>query len=180
MNRIFSKLNIFIKNITPPFIYRLFEPKSKPDEYTWAHQIQPDNVEIIMKLASVYEEMNEKYIAAEYYQKAVDINKENIPALKKLGEIYSSLKDYNTAISSYKAIIDIDAMNKEIYFLLGELYEKVKNYDFALESYKKYVSLAPNTNNAKTAKEKITKIEAKINGEEDEGLLSKIMRIFSR
>lgn len=156
------------------------EKQLAADEYTWAHQIQPDNTEIIMKLAAVYEEMNEKYIAAEYYQKAVDINKENIPALKKLGEIYSSLKDYNTAISSYKAIIDIDAMNKEIYFLLAELYEKVKNYDFALESYKNYVSLAPNTNNAKTAKEIITKIEAKINGEEDEGLLSKIMRIFSR
>jgi len=33
LNRIFSKLNMFIKDITPPFIYRLFEPKSKPDEY---------------------------------------------------------------------------------------------------------------------------------------------------
>ncbi len=156
------------------------EKQLAADEYTWAHQIQPDNIDIIMKLAAVYEEMNEKYIAAEYYQKAVDINKENIPALKKLGEIYSSLKDYTTAISSYKAIIGIDAMNKEIHYLLGELYDKVKNYDSALESYKKYVSLAPNTNNAKTAKERITKIEARINGEDDEGLLNKIMRFFSR
>ncbi len=33
MNKILTKLNIFIKNITPPFLYKMFEQKSKQDEY---------------------------------------------------------------------------------------------------------------------------------------------------
>lgn len=150
------------------------------DEFTWALEHDPNNTEIILKVARLYEEISESYLALEYYQRAFKADNRNIFALEKMGEIHTKNKNFEYAADIYKEIINIDPREKEACFNLASSYEQVKNYDLALENYKKYLELSPNALKSDEAKSRIDKIEKKMYGEEDEGLLEKIFRFFSR
>ena len=150
------------------------------DEFTWALEQDYTNLQVILKLAKLYEEISEEYIALEYYQKACKIDNNDVFILQKTADIYTKKKDYEQAIGIYKKILSVDENNKEVYVNLGNAYECVKNYDLALENYKKYIDLNPYSSQAEEIKEKIEKLESKINGEDSEGLLGKILGFFSK
>jgi tetratricopeptide (TPR) repeat protein len=150
------------------------------DEFTWALDHDPRNIEVSLKLAKLYEESSEEYVAVEYYQRVYKLDSENLTALRRMGEIYTKNKDYEQAIEVYKAIIKLNENGRDTYFSLAESYEQTRNYEKALEVYRKFVALAGMSAKADEARNKIEKLETRINGEEDDGLLNKIFKIFSR
>ncbi|MFH0703270.1 MAG: tetratricopeptide repeat protein [bacterium] len=150
------------------------------DEFTWALEAEPANLEIILKIANLYEEISEIYIAVDYYQKAYAVDNGNILALQKMGEIYISKKDYQQAIEIYKEMLKFNSEDKNIYLKLGNAYEQIKNNDKALETYKKYLTQFPNSSKSDEIRSKIENLENKIYGDEDEGILNKVFRIFSK
>lgn len=150
------------------------------DEFSWALQKNPGNVDIILRLAKLYEDISEHYIAIEHYQKAYELDEDNLSALQKLSDIYMKKKDYEQAIEGYSKLINSGTSNRENYYNLAFAYECIKNYDLALENYNKFLSIAGLSAKADETKSRIARIEEKINGEESEGILNKLLGFFSR
>lgn len=151
------------------------------DELTCALEYEPDNVEICTKIGDLYVDINEDYIALEYYHKAYKLEKGNLNILNKMGEIYLRTKEYEHALEVFNKILSLNDRNKEIYFVIAELNEKLKNYNEAIENYQKFVKLAPLSVKTEEANKKITKFSNKLNGNsEEEGLFDKLFKFLSK
>jgi|GEM_PF-2343906 len=150
------------------------------DEFTWALDCAPGNTEIVMKLASLYEDISEDYIAAEYYQKAYQLDNTNITALKRMNDIYWRKKDYQQVIDISSEVLKISSNDKDTLLRLAESHDKSRNYDLAIQSYKDYLKLAPLSVKTDKVKERLETLEKKLNGDDEEGLLDKIFNFFSK
>ena len=150
------------------------------DEFTLALEHSPKNIEVMHKIAKLYEEISEVYIAVEYYQRAYGTDNSDVFALERIAELHTKEKNYEQAIEALNETIKNNPKDKEAVYKLGSSYENIKNFDLALENYKKYLEINPNGLKSKDAKLKIQNIEAKLNGEEDEGFINKIIRLFSK
>ena len=149
------------------------------DEFGWALEANPQNTEIILKIAKLYEDISEDFIAIDFYQQAFGADNQNTLPLKKMVKLYTKHTEYEQAIDCGKRIIDIDNNDRESTLVLAELYEIIKDYDIALETYKKCKTFSGTSTWHKTIDEKIEKLELIINGDNEEGLLDKIARFFS-
>jgi len=150
------------------------------DEFTWALQHNPDSKEINMKIARLYEDISENHIAIEYYEKAFNIDNTDISPLKKSADLYLKMNEAENAATLFEKIIEIDDKNKDALLNLAKCYDNTRQYEKALEIYKKYYELAPLSSESDRIKARIDELEVKINGEEQEGLLDKILSFFTR
>lgn len=148
------------------------------DEYTWALGQQPDNTNIVIKLAGLYEDLGEKYIAIEYYEKAFNLDSSLTHVLSKASDIYFKQKDYEQAKNLYEKLLAVDDKDTELYYNLAICYENTKDYEKALGYYKKYDELAPLSNKSEEVKKKVQSLESKIYGSEDEGFINKLFKMF--
>ncbi|WP_245555869.1 tetratricopeptide repeat protein [Brachyspira innocens] len=83
--------------------------------YKHAVSLDPNREEYYVSIAEVYDGMNEKDLAKEYYQKAIDINKkyfEDRPyrcdILKYIAELYLKIDDKENAKECYRKILEIN------------------------------------------------------------------------
>jgi tetratricopeptide (TPR) repeat protein len=144
------------------------------DEYTWALEINREHIDTFTRLASLYEDTDEKYIAIDYYQKAFQSDPSFIQALKKIGQIYSKTKDYETAHKYFEEYIEKNPSDNEIYYINAECLYKIKDYEKALENYKIYRDKGIVSTVDEEVQNRISELESKLKPVEDEGLLSKI------
>jgi len=150
------------------------------DEFTWALEKFPQNMDILMKLAALYEDISEDYIAAEYYQKAYHVDNTNIAAIKKVNDIFWRKKDYQQVIDICTDILKANDKDKDTLLKLAEAYDKSKNTDLAMQTYREYLNIAPLSVKTDQVKERLEKLESKINGDGEEGLLDKIFGFFAK
>jgi len=150
------------------------------DEFTWALEKSPENIDILMKIAALYEDISEDYIAAEYYQKAYCIDKENIAPLKKMNDVFWRKKDYQQVINICNEILKTNEKDKDTILRLAESYDQSKNYDLAMQTYREYLEMAPLSVKTDKIKERLEKLENKINGDGEEGLIDKIFSFFAK
>ncbi|MDD3013350.1 MAG: tetratricopeptide repeat protein [Candidatus Gastranaerophilales bacterium] len=150
------------------------------DEFTWALEKSPDNMDILIKIAALYEDISEDYIAAEYYQKAYRVDNTNIAALKKMNDIFWRKKDYKQVIDICNEILKANGKDKDTLLKLAESYDQSKNYDLAIQNYKEYLNISPLSVKTDQIKERLEKLEGKINGDGEEGLLEKIFSFFAK
>jgi tetratricopeptide (TPR) repeat protein len=150
------------------------------DEFSHALDLNPNNTDIMLKIAELYEELTEPYIAIEYYERIFNIDNSSISSLKKAGELYFRQKNYEKASACFEIVLESDKSDKELYFKLAQAQENYKDREKAFENYKKFIKLAPLSPKTDEAKSKIEKLESKLYGEDDEGFLEKIFKFFTK
>ncbi|SNR82457.1 Tetratricopeptide repeat-containing protein [Lutibacter flavus] len=107
---------------------------------------EPITVEVLDKMASIYQTIGDYTKAIEFYNKALDIEKNE--ALKvKLGLVYNSAGLTTNAIALYEEIIEKDTSNLLVANSLGKLYlgqNKAKKAEKMFRFLKKKDALNPN------------------------------------
>ena len=88
--------------------------------YKHAVLLEPNREEYYILIAEIYNDLNEKDLAKEYYQKAIDINKkyfEDRPyrcdILKDIAELYLKIDDKENAKECYRKILEINSYDDE-------------------------------------------------------------------
>lgn len=76
-------------------------------------------------------------------------------------------------------LVELDKRNSGLIKRLAKLYEKLKDKENAVKYYQKYLSIAPQSEEAEKIRQKLNKLE---NTEmvQEEGLIDKIMRMFNK
>ncbi|MDD3149232.1 MAG: tetratricopeptide repeat protein [Candidatus Gastranaerophilales bacterium] len=148
------------------------------DEFTWALEQNDENINVLLKLAKLYEEVGEEYVAGEYYEKIYGIDNSNISALKKMSDIFIEKEDYSRAMDVCDAILKINENDIDARLNLAIIQEAQKDYENALINYNLYLEKAPLTPQISEIRKKTELLNKKINGEDNEGLLNKVFKIF--
>ncbi|HPM35408.1 MAG TPA: tetratricopeptide repeat protein, partial [Spirochaetota bacterium] len=65
-------------------------------------ETEPNNVEIILKIANAYKDIQDYDKAIDYYLKAIKIDPKNYDAITELGHAYALKGDYAKAIETYE------------------------------------------------------------------------------
>lgn len=151
----------------------LGQPSKAIPYYTKAQSINPDDTELQLKLARVYEETNQFAVAAEHYNKALqnsdekneilnsleticrqraDKNPSDAEAHCNLGVIYQKQKKYDLALSEYQKAEKLNPASITTKINLGLLYYEQRNYKAAIDSYNGVLLIDPKNANARIQK----------------------------
>lgn len=149
------------------------------NEYFSAYQIKDYDIVLVRNIAELLDDMNDKTHAAEFWEKLANLEPNNKKALEKLAEFKENIGDYRSQIEILEKLYELDNKNTIAVKKLAQSYEKIKNKEKALEFYHKLVSILPMNEDYEKIQEKIKKLES-TEMEEDEGLLGKIINLFSK
>ncbi|MBP3821054.1 hypothetical protein J6G99_05365 [bacterium] len=152
------------------------------NEFLNAVQIRDDNIDLLFELAELLIANKEIDHASEYYVKIIKIDPQNKEALRKLASYREGIGDYQGQISYLEKIVEVDKNDLNAVKDLARAYEKVKAKSKALDTYKRYLEIVKDPSDYKIVKDKIEKLESLgvSDGEESEGLIDKIMKIFGK
>lgn len=149
------------------------------NEYFSAYQLNDSDVILVRNIAELLEEMNDKNQANEFWEKMVKLDSKNRKALEKVAEYKQQIGDYRAEADVLVNLYELDNKNSLVVKKLAIAYEKIKNKEKSLEFYKKFIEISPVNDEYQMIQDKIKKLE-NTEMEEDEGLLGKIMSLFSR
>lgn len=152
------------------------------NEYFSAYQVDDSNTDLVRNIAELIEDMGDRNHAAEFWEKLAKLEPSNKKALEKLAEFRENIGDYRSEAEVLEKLYEIDSKNTMTIKKLAKAYERIRDREKSLEFYKKFVSLSPINDDYNEAKSKISKLESSdyAQGPEDEGLLGKIMSLFSK
>lgn len=148
-------------------------------EFLQAHNVKPDDASVIKEIIKINENTNDKTSLIEFYEKLIAIEPNNESALGNLGKFYLDMHEFKNALRYFERLESSNSRNVEVLKDIAFCYEKLKNNILAKEYYQKYVDRSPLTPEVEQLKHKLSKMSDE-NFSEDEGLLEKIMKIFSR
>lgn len=97
--------------------------------YKMALEIEPDNPNVLFKLANILNKMNKGDLALEYYTRAINLSRD--PKILKEG------------IMVFERAIKRHPRYANLYEILGTTYEKAGNFDKTYEYYQKAIYLNP-------------------------------------
>ena len=146
-------------------IYKIFDrPEKALKLYKTAEQIEPDNIDIHLKLARTYEQLNDFSSSLKEYsyalnssserddilnsleriwQKKVDEAPKDAEAHANLGVVYQKQKRYNEALAEYKKAEALNPSNINTKINIGTLYQEQKKYDSAITTYNSILQMQP-------------------------------------
>lgn len=149
------------------------------NEYFSAYQVNDKDTVLIRNIAELLEDLKDKHQAIEFYEKLIALDSRNKKALEKLAEFKENIGDYRSQAEMLVKLYEIDIRNAAIVKKLAQTYERIKNKDKALEFYNKFIKISPVNDEYEQVQIKIKKLENTAM-EEDEGLIGKIMKMFSK
>lgn len=150
------------------------------NEFLNAAQLKDDDINLLFTLAEMLTENKDTNHAAEYYEKIVKIEPTNKEALKKLADFREGIGDYRAQVEYLEKLYDADKNDLNSLKLLAQAYETRKIKDKALAAYNKYLEMTKDANEYQVIKNKIEKLENSSAGEDADGLIDKIMKLFSK
>lgn len=156
------------------------------NEYMFALQQNEDDKALLLTIAELLDDMNDKIHAIEFYERLSKVDLNNKNALERLGEFRESIGDYKMAIEYFEKLYCLDNRKSNVLKSLAVAYEKTKNPVKAVEFYSKYLSSsAISEQEVAMIKKKLEKLEGQAKtydeaSNEDEGLIDKIMRFFNK
>ena len=165
----------------------IFNILNKPQNalvfYETAKQMKPNDPDLSIKLARIYDQTgNITKAAAEYnsalasssgetsdilnsleriWQKKVLQNPNDAEAHANLGVIYQKQKLYNEALAEYQKAEKINPTNVNTIMNIGTLYQEQKNYDMAINVYNTILQVYPNNTKAMTYKAQCLKLSGR-------------------
>lgn len=149
------------------------------NEYFLAYQVKEDDANLIQNIAELLEDTGDRMHASEFWEKLVKLEPRNKKALEKFANFKESIGDYRAEAEILEKLYAFDSRNAEVAKKLGVVYEKIKNKDKALDFYNKFLSLSAVSAEYEQIKQKVAKLE-NTEMEEDEGIIGKLMKMFSR
>ena len=121
-----------------------------------AATINPQKPEILMSLASVYEQRNDKAKADEMYQKVAAIDPHNASILFfNVGVKAWNENRPKEAVAAYLKAIEIDPTYAMAHRELGTALMASQDFPGALKHFQKYLELNPKAPDAKDIQERI-------------------------
>lgn len=148
-------------------------------EFLQAHNIKPDSAAVIKEIIRINENNSDNNSLVEFYEKLLAIEPDNEYALNNLGKFYADMHEFKNALKYFEKIENINNKNYRVYKEIAYCYEKLKNNLLAKEYYQKYIDNAPLSPEVEDIKLKVSKMSDSVVAE-DEGILEKIMKLFSR
>lgn len=106
-----------------------------------AIKISPENMEIIVPLATTLCEIGKYKKAIKYLNRIIDDDPYSFLAWIKIGESYLALEQYDKAIEAAEFAMIASPENELSYFIRGQAYFSLSNYEKALEDINKIRNL---------------------------------------
>lgn len=151
------------------------------NEFLQAFQLKDDDIELMNTLAVLLEETGDGNHAMEFWERISKIEPTNRKAWEKLADFRESIGDYRTEADYLESWLEIDKRNLLVIKRLAEVYDKLKNKPSAIEYYNKYLQLSGSGSEADAVRKRLSKLEnSDTAASEDEGLIDKIMRFFTK
>lgn len=127
--------------------------------YSVLQKKQPQNVEYSVKLALLYDKINNRKYAKPNYARAISINKNSPVAYFYYGKHYYKYQEYRKALKCLEKAYKYGyASNYETLFLLGDIHQKLGELNISLNYYNEAYKHNPNeelSNIIKTLNDKI-------------------------
>jgi tetratricopeptide (TPR) repeat protein len=108
-----------------------------------ANAKEPNNSEIIFKIAYILQKSGDNEEAIKYYKQALELDKENEFIHNSMASIYRENGEYTSAKIHLKASLDIDGKNPITYYNYGNLLVDIQNFEEATMMYEKAIELNP-------------------------------------
>lgn len=120
----------------------------------------PTNVDLMLGIATQYEQLQQPQMAAQYLEKAATIKPDDVLIYTRLGTIYLAVdsRDYNSAVRVLSKATELDPTNAAVFLQLGVAERGVGNARMAILAWNKYLELAPNGDMAETVKAQIAQM----------------------
>lgn len=115
----------------------------------------PQNSEILFKIAYILQQTNDNYEALNYYKKALEIDKNNEYIHNSMASIYRANGEFTSAKMHLHASLDIDDSNPITYYNFGNLLVDMKHTEEAKTMYQKALEINPDFSEAKEELEKL-------------------------
>lgn len=121
------------------------EPETAIDCYKRAFDANPNNREILIKLATVNQTFFPENIdeTIDYYNRLLEIESDNSQIYYELGHLYLKKCDKVHAISAFNLALEKDFENPFYNNSLAYAYVQAELYDEAIEHYQKAIKLNP-------------------------------------
>lgn len=113
--------------------------------YKRAHELNPANREILIKLATINQTYKTDDIATtiDYYSELLEFGEDLDKIYYELGHLYLKKLDKINAASAFKLAVDLNPENPYYNNSLAYAYVKAELYDDAIEYYQKAIKLNP-------------------------------------
>ena len=108
--------------------FELKQPETAIKAYKKAITLNPNNGNMYLKLASLYEDLDRKEEAIDMYENIRKVEPNNISALLALGLIFNSMGHKGKAIEVYKQAIRLQPNNADLYLKLANIYSFMRFY----------------------------------------------------
>ncbi len=157
---------VFEANSALGDIYKIFNrPDMSVNFYKTAQKYNPDNSDIHLKLARVYEQINDFSSALNEYgfainnsseredilnsleriwQKKVDENPKDAEVHANLGVVFQKQKRYSEALAEYQKAESLNPSNVNTKLNIATLFQEQKRYNDALNIYNQILKTQPN------------------------------------
>ena len=149
------------------------------NEYLQAYQLKDDNIILVKNIAELLDDLGDNLQANEFWEKVIKLDPKNRKGLEKVADFRGNIGDYRSQTDVLEQLYELDNRNAAVVKKLAQAYEKIKNKPKAVEYYNKFIEIAPVNEESEKIKQKLNKLEH-TQMEEDEGLLGKIMKLFSK
>ena len=119
------------------------ELSAASDLYLKVLDIQPNHVETVFLLGSLYLQQGEFDLAANYLKKAIILKPGYTMAYNNLGAALRAQGKLDDAIKCYKQATVVNPDDAESHNNLGAMYQELGRFDEAIESHKEAIKLKP-------------------------------------
>lgn len=116
---------------------------------------QPNNPDILFKIAYILQQVNDNDEALKYYKEALELDKDNEFIHNSMASIYRANQEFVSAKMHLNASIAIDDENAITYYNYGNLLVEMQHIDEAKAMYLKAIELNPEFSEAKEELEKL-------------------------
>lgn len=101
------------------------EPEKALPHYQWLHKVSPNDIGVMVRLASIYARVGEVRRAERLLEKVREENPENVQAALKLATLYEKTDRTDRARALYESLIDAFPDNSGLYFRFARFLDRI-------------------------------------------------------
>ncbi len=120
----------------------------------------PEDMNALLGIATVYQQNDQLVLAAAYLSKALEVDPSQKDLYIRLANIYmnSGVADYSAAATVLNKATSVDPNNPDVYLKLGTAQNNLGNTEAALLAWQKYLQLAPDGEYADIVREQVASL----------------------